>query len=388
MSNSIPALVTPSVLKWARNLDDLTLNEVAEKLKIKIDLLESWEKGDAQPTLVQAKKLAKCYRVPFAFFFLPDEPKKVKRLEKIDFRTFDNSGMATMSRELKWFLRDIEERRDAVIELYETNDWIIPNPNLGFDVNQNITIDTYLRKYIGYTENVQKKFRSPEVALRFAIEALENKGFLIFQASKVPTEEMRGLSIAYDEFPIIALNRKDEPSARLFTLFHELVHILTNTSAICNQTTNFTSTQNQTEMFCNQIAGLALVPETILIKNHQINNIRQFGFKDAYVSSIARDFAVSKEVIINRLWKIGIITKDEYFNTLSRYSEEYLVYKQTKKKDGFIAPAIDKGTQVGKLYSRAVLVAYNNERINAVEASNYLLGLRPKHFERLERWCF
>ena len=44
---------------------------------------------------------------------------------------------------------------------------------------------------------------------------LEEQDFLIFQAAKVQPEEMRGLSVAYDTFPIMALNRKDEPSARL-----------------------------------------------------------------------------------------------------------------------------------------------------------------------------
>ena len=68
----------------------------------------------------------------------------------------------------------------------------------------------------------------------YCISKLEEQDFLIFQAAKVQPEEMRGLSVAYDTFPIIALNRKDEPSARLFTLLHELVHIMTRTSGICN----------------------------------------------------------------------------------------------------------------------------------------------------------
>lgn len=64
--------------------------------------------------------MAKQYRVPFVYFYLPDTPKKLKRLEKTDYRTFGNNGNSIItSRELRWFLRDIEDRRDAVLSLYE-----------------------------------------------------------------------------------------------------------------------------------------------------------------------------------------------------------------------------------------------------------------------------
>ncbi len=75
------------------------------------------------PTLRQAKTLAKYYRVPFVYFYLPDVPKRTKRIDKIDYRTFGNVGdHFEMSRELRWILRDIEERRDTMIALYEAND--------------------------------------------------------------------------------------------------------------------------------------------------------------------------------------------------------------------------------------------------------------------------
>ena len=199
---------------------------------------------------------------------------------------------------------------------------------------------------------------------------------------------MRGLSVAYDEFPIIALNRKDENSARLFTLFHELVHILTRTSGICNEIGQDDISKNQIELMCNKVAGLALVPEHQLKANPNIPRIKKYGLDDVYVNAIARDFAVSKEVIINRLWSIGIINKNTYFDTLRRYSVEYLAYKNKKKKDGFIPPALDKGTQVGKLYAKTILSAYHSDKISPREASSYLLGLKVKHFSTIERWCY
>lgn len=389
MAKSIPAMVTPEVLRWARNLDMISVDEISFKLKVSSDKIEAWENGSEQPTFNQAKALAKQYRVPFAYFYLPDTPRKTKRLEKVDYRTFGNIGTAEMSRELRWFLRDIEDRRDTMINLYEESEIeILPfSSNISTKSNA-VEIAVAIRTLLELNDDKQKSFRKPEAALSYAISKLEDLGFLVFQAAKISPTEMRGLSIAYDTFPIIALNRKDEPSARLFTLFHELVHILTSTSGICNEIGQDSLSQNQTEMFCNNIAGIALVPEEQLKLNKNISLIKQYGFDDSYINAIARDFAVSKEVIINRLWNIGIISKQKYFDTLKRYSDEYLAYKSKKKKDGFLPPALDKGTQVGKLYTKTVLSAYHSDKISPRQASGYLLGLRVQHFSAIERWCY
>lgn len=389
MAKSIPAIITPEVLQWARELDMITIDEVSAKLKVSSDKIIAWEKGTEYPTFNQAKNLAKQYRVPFAYFYLPDTPRKVKRLDKVDYRTFGNIGAIDMSRELRWFLRDIEERRDTMIDLYAENEIsVTPFKNKVPIESTDKEIANAVRDLLELTFDKQKHFRKPESALSYCISKLEEQDFLIFQAVNINPSEMRGLSVAYDEFPIIALNRKDENSARLFTLFHELVHILTRTSGICNEIGQDDISQNQIELMCNKIAGLALVPEQQLKSNPNISNIKKYGLDDAYVSALARDFAVSKEVIINRLWSIGIISKNTYFETLKRYSVEYLTYKNKKKKDGFIPPALDKGTQVGKLYAKTILSAYHSDKISPRDASGYLLGLKVKHFSTIERWCY
>lgn len=389
MAKSIPAIVTPEVLQWARSLDRITLEEIALKLKVEVAKVEAWENGSKYPSLIQAKNLAKQYRVPFAYFYLPDTPQKTKRLEKVDYRTFGNWGVGEMSRELRWFLRDIEDRRDTMIELYKEAE-MEPVPftlNISVDTAEAV-FATQIRNFLSLTDQIQIKFRKPEAALAFCISRLEEQDFLVFQAAKIQTEEMRGLSIAYDMFPIIALNRKDEPSARLFTLIHELVHILSRTSGICNDMSQDKVQISKMELFCNKIAGLTLVPTPQLKKNRNISLIQQYGIDDSYVNAIARDFAVSKEVILHRLWDIGIIDRTTYFDTFNRYSEEYMAYKNRKKKDGFLPPALDKGTQVGKLYTKTVITAYHAEKLSPREASNYLLGLRVKHFGAIERWCY
>lgn len=389
MAKSIPAIITPEVLAWARNLDGITIDDIAAKLHTAPEKILSWEQRTSYPTVTQAKNLAKQYRVPFVYFYLPDTPKKLKRLEKTDYRTFGNNGNSIItSRELRWFLRDIEDRRDAVLSLYEEE----KREPLSFPIKLSAGADmeeiaAAIRNLLELTEDIQCKFRKPEVALSHCIRVLEKWDVLIFQATKIAPSEMRGLSIAYERMPIIALNRKDEPSARLFTLCHELVHIVTHTSGICNDVNENSVSQNVMEMKCNQIAGKILVPLNELSSHPTIGKIRKYGFDDSYVYQVSRDFAVSKEVILHALWEMKIITRENYFDILARYIDEYKSYK-AKKKGGFLPPATDTGTQVGKLYARTILNAYYTDKISARDASGYLLNLKTKNFEKLERWCF
>lgn len=388
MAKSIPALVTPDVLCWARNLDRITLDEAAAKMKINTDRLQAWESGTEKPSLRQAKDLAKYYRVPFVYFYLPDTPKKAKRIEQLDYRTFGNVGdVYEMSRELRWTLRDIEDRRDTMIELYAL-EGKKPTPFNSKKTNSEEAreIANHIRTLLDITLEKQIKFRKPEELLTYCINKLENMDVLVFQAAKVEPSEMRGASLGYDEFPIILLNRKDEPSARLFTLMHELAHLVLGISAVCNDISEKGTSNNQTELFCNSIAGLALVPPGEIKKHKSIKNIKDFGLQESFVGAIARDFAVSKEVILHHLWTEKIITKQQYFDTLQVYSQNYLTYK-SKKKGGFLPPALDKGTQVGKLYIKTVFSSYHSEKISARDVSNYLLNLGPQHFAKIEGWC-
>ena len=55
MAKSIPALVTPEVLVWARKLDAISIDEIASKMKIPPQKIEEWEDGKSYPTLTQAK---------------------------------------------------------------------------------------------------------------------------------------------------------------------------------------------------------------------------------------------------------------------------------------------------------------------------------------------
>ena len=57
--------------------------------------------------------------------------------------------------------------------------------------------------------------------------AAEAAGVLVFQFAKVTLEEARGLSLLEWPLPVVGINSKEAvPEAKVFTLLHELVHLM------------------------------------------------------------------------------------------------------------------------------------------------------------------
>ena len=81
------AYITPNVLKWARESARMSEETAAAKVAVTLEKFKEWEEGISQPTIIQAQKLAKAYKRPFALFFLPDIPRDFQPLQ--DFRKKD-----------------------------------------------------------------------------------------------------------------------------------------------------------------------------------------------------------------------------------------------------------------------------------------------------------
>ena len=75
MSRSIPALVRPALLVWAREKAGWRPEEAAAKLRTQVERLREWERGAERPSIAQLRKLGELYKRPLAVFFLPEPPR-------------------------------------------------------------------------------------------------------------------------------------------------------------------------------------------------------------------------------------------------------------------------------------------------------------------------
>lgn len=72
MPTTLPVPVNPSVLEWAREESGYAVGRVAERLNVKRERVEAWERGDLLPTLRQVQSLALFLHRPLNVFFLPE----------------------------------------------------------------------------------------------------------------------------------------------------------------------------------------------------------------------------------------------------------------------------------------------------------------------------
>ena len=102
------ALITPSVIKWAREKAHYSLEVASKKIGVSPEKLREWEQGLSLPSLTQAKKMSQVYRRSLAIFYLPHPPKDFPLLK--DFRTVEGKA-PKYSPPLVFLMRQIQERQ-------------------------------------------------------------------------------------------------------------------------------------------------------------------------------------------------------------------------------------------------------------------------------------
>lgn len=369
---------------WARESCHMDTEYASKKLSITYEKLESWESGNVQPTINQLRAIAKTYRVNFGALYLPEPPEVFAPPVK-DYRLHHGAEHGEIDPEITIDLRMNLHAREIALELeVELGEQLRPF-DLKCSLSDNpIGVANKIRSTLDITFEKQKKFRASRVAFNEWRNAISLYGVLALQSTKVALNNMRGYSVYYDEMPLIVVNRKDAYAARTFTLLHEFTHLLLRSSGLCdlNTGTGRPSTDQKLETFCNAVASQVLVPDELFLSYKQLHGVKQDGWNDSILAPIAKDFGVSREVILRKLLDHGLTSKSFYLNNRERYTQEALAYKK-RQKGGFVTPPIDVVSAKSKHFVSLVFDAMNSNIISRNDASDYL-GVRSKHFSKIE----
>lgn len=387
MVSRVEALVKPELLIWARETAGLTRDEAAKKVQVKPERLESWERGGRRPTINQLRKLSRAYKRPLAIFYLPEPPKTFKAMR--DFRRLPGEIAGKESPQLRLEIRRAQYRREVAIDLYEALEGIPPS----FTATANLSEDTEnlasrIRELLGITYREQVGWKTPYEALNGWRSALEDIGVLVFQATGVEVSEMRGFSISDTPFPAIVVNIKDSPRGRIFTMLHEFVHIMIEKGGLCDLTEDRwrPPEEQEIEIFCNRVSGATLVPERYLLQEDIVAAKGQsLEWDDEEISTLAKRYNVSREVLLRRLLIIGLTTKEFYQRKREEFEAEYELLEKSRSAQGGYAPPHRMAiSSAGHLFTHLVLTSYHQERITSSDLSE-LLEVRLKHMPKIEK---
>ena len=306
--------INPDIVRWARERSGYTLNEIAKSFKKDVATISNWESGAAAPTYVQLEKLADKYKRPVALFFFPEPPQEPNFADRSALRSFE---IEQLDPGIRILLRQAYARQLSLMELNmgvnpaDTTVFRDLHPQLGDSPTE---LAQQTRAYLDISVDTQAGWNSAKEALGNWRENVEEKGIFVFKAA-FQNDSVDGFCLVHEQFPVIYLNNSRSSVRQIFSLFHELAHLLLGKNGI---TRGINPIGEQIEVFCNQFAAEFLVPSGDLE-----TRFKDSPYDDTAIEELANYYKVSRPVILLKLVNRGVFTSEAYRQKTARWTEEY-----------------------------------------------------------------
>jgi len=382
MKEKLP--INPTILTWARENANLLIEDVALKMKKSPEAIEAWEKGDSSPTYVQLETLAYAiYKRPVAIFFFPEPPEEVTA--KKSFRTLPESEVEELGPRS---LRVFRQGQAMQIKLEELTDGKNPAQkkifrDLRFEPRGDVvTMAKSVRKYLGVDIAMQVRWANTEVALEKWRGAVEEKGIFVFKDA-FGGDEIAGFCIYDPEFPVIYINNSMAKRRQIFTLFHELTHLLFKTGGVDKQNDAFVrrirGDNRRIEVLCNRFAGEFLLPKEEF--NRMISGVR---IDEEGIERLARRYKVSREVILRKCLDGGLVDHAYYQEKSARWIREARERAGERTGGNYYSKV---ATYLGDGYLNLVFQSYYRKSFGTNQLAEYL-GVKAASIPGLEAVFF
>lgn len=375
--------VQPSVIRWARESMGLSVEDVAHKLKKSSDEVAAWElEGGASPSYTQLETLAyKVFKRPLAVFFLPAPPDEIPPVR--EFRTLPDTDLQTLHADTFVQVRKAHAYQLTLKEIFEGS-----NPS-DSQIWKDAPLDMHLsiqsqalsvRSALGISLEDQLTWRSDELALKRWREALEVQGIFVFKAP-FKQKDISGFCLLDADFPLIYLNNSTTKTRQIFSLLHELAHLLLNVSGISKFEASYMGrlpiAERKIEQFCNRIAAEILIPSADFIEQIAEFPERAESTEDHLYANLASRYGVSRETVLRRLLDMGRVSQAFY--------EQKAKFWASQKKAGTGGDwYASQNTYLSERFAREVIGRHYRNQISVEQASDFL-GIKAKNFSGLEQ---
>lgn len=372
--------INPEMLLWARERGRFSPEELAKKIRVSLKTYEKLEAGDKSPTLKQLYALGKRLNRAPQFFVRntpPDEPDILAEMRRLP-----GAEVGQESHELAIRIRLVLDYREMAIRLLGSLGDEIPQLGIKASTQDDVEeLSALVRDRVGIDTKEQSKWRDPYQALRTWRQALEESGVLVFQVPYVSLEEMRGFSIPLEPLPIIGVNTADFPRPRIFTIFHELAHIIIGEQVLDGSEANLWSLSPdfQVEHFCNQFSAAFLMPRRdVLEQAAEFGNGANDHWDLVEVGRLANRYQISSEVVARRLRTLRLISSASFNELLTDFRA-----RKPVKRGGGGNPYRTRLSRVGMLLSELAFRGYYANVLNESDLSS-LFELKVQNLGNLE----
>ena len=369
--------INPDILKWARERSGYTVEAIAAFLKKDVSIINNWESGERAPTYIQLEKLADKYKRPIAIFFFREPPEEPNIAENLALRSTDNTPLEPR---IHILLRQAYARQLSLMELnMDTNPAemkIFRDLQARYD-NSATALAQETRAYLNVDVPTQTGWNTAAKALENWRDCIEEAGIFIFKEA-FQDDSVDGFCLVHDEFPVIYLNNSRPSVRQIFSLFHELGHLLLGENDI---TRGISRKSGKVERFCDEFAAEFLVPSDDLETRLNFS-----VYDDDTIETLANYYKVSRPVILLKLVNRCIFTQENYWQKINQWTKEH-EHRTGKKTD-------DKKQSGGSYYNtRATYLGYRFMELAfgkyhdghcSVEQLAEHLNVKVKHLPQLE----
>jgi len=366
MNENIHINVSHEVLVWARESLALNRSQAYESTGISPKRLVQLETGEKQPTLEELKAFSKTYKRTIATLLL-NKPPEEKPLPA-DRRTIDSKELGQFHEKTIMAVRKARALAQSFVELREEMGIPFPKFNLSASIQDNPQeVAGKIRQLLQLNEI--REIYNIRIALEAYFERIETLGVAVFQLS-LTKDNVRGFAIVDDIIPIIGVKRGGEPPhSKIFTIFHELGHILLNEGAISDLSLN---PQWELEKWCNAFAAEVLVPTSELFQMRILQEYQEQGQKiwaKKDLVDLANHFHVGPLAILRSLLDNGLTTKAFYKEKHEKWNKPQ--FGRAKNPEGRNL-AKESVQEKGRTYIGLAFKAYDENRINLKDLSDFL----------------
>ena len=360
--------VQPSVIRWARESMGMSIEDVAHKLKKSSEEVVAWEsEGGVSPTYSQLENLAyKVFKRPLAVFFLPAPPDEIPPVR--EFRTLPDTDLQTLHADTYLQVRKAHAYQLTLKEIFDGSNpsgrqiWKQAPLSMQLSVEaQALTV----RKALGISLEDQLAWKSDELALKRWREAVEAQGIFVFKAP-FKQKDISGFCLLDTDLPLIYLNNSTTKTRQIFSLLHELAHLLINVSGISKFETSYVNrlpmAERKIEQFCNKVAAEILIPSADFIQ--QIAGFLGDAelVQDHLYANLANRYGVSREAVLRRLLDMGRVSQ-------AFYEQKAKFWASQKKAAGGGDWYASQNTYLSERFAREVIGRHYRNQISVNHAA-------------------
>jgi Zn-dependent peptidase ImmA (M78 family) len=313
-----------------------------------------------------------------AIFFFPSPPDE--KDIKAEFRLLPAPERDQLAADTLLAARQARSMQESLREL--TGDQNPAERKIFRDIEASRIADLHalvsrLRDFLGVTLQEQHSWGSVREALKNWRKVIELNGIYVFKRS-LRQREISGFSLTDPEFPVILINNSTSDSRQIFTLFHELAHILFAAGGVTTIDQSYMDLlpppERQIEIACNRLAGAFLVPDDDFLS-------RTVGYAgtENEIEVLASQYSVSREVILRKFLDLGRVKKAEYEEKTRAWNEEF--EKRAKGSGGNYYAT--QASYLGSGFLKVAFSSYYEGRCSLQELAGHL-GLKARNVERLE----